>query len=158
MLGAVVLMALSAVRPAQATTIGPDAFGYTARDVGIAFVDISGTGTQVLANDDDSVVSAAIGFGFNFYGNSIATAFIRATAGSRSTPVMPPSRTGISRRNRNWRHPAYRGCGTQWSDNPRSGHQLGRRNRHVMAVKIGRPRETPGTVTSSRSSEYGNNR
>ena len=76
MLGAVVLMALSAVRPAQATTIGPDAFGYTARDVGIAFVDISGTGTQVLANDDDSVVSAAIGFGFNFYGNSFATAFI----------------------------------------------------------------------------------
>jgi hypothetical protein len=68
--------ALAAPQVAEAASIGPDSFGYTAHDRAIGFVNISGTGTQVLANVDDQAVSAPIGFGFNFYGTSYGTAFI----------------------------------------------------------------------------------
>ena len=62
---------------AHATTIGPDAFGYTAtNEVPFAFVDISATGTRVLDNVDDQTVGAAIGFDFNFYGTTFDNLFI----------------------------------------------------------------------------------
>jgi hypothetical protein len=58
-------------------TIGPDAFGYRASDsASFSFVDITSTGTRILANDDDSAVSANIGFNFNFYGASQNSLFI----------------------------------------------------------------------------------
>lgn len=59
---------------AQATTIGPDAYGYTATDtVGFAFEDISGTGTSVLAGADDGAVTVPLGFTFNIYGNAFTS-------------------------------------------------------------------------------------
>jgi PEP-CTERM motif-containing protein len=59
-------------------TIGPDSFGYTGSNTAqvFSYVDISGTGTRVLANDDDNTVSANIGFNFNFYGTSYSNLFI----------------------------------------------------------------------------------
>jgi len=66
--------ALVATATAQAATIGPDAFGYRATDdVRFVFQDISGSGTRVLAGTDDSTVSAAIGFTFNFYGTGFSS-------------------------------------------------------------------------------------
>ncbi len=63
-----------AVGTSRATTIGPDAFGYSATNVvAFSFHDISATGTRVLNGNDDSFVSAAIGFTFNFYGTSYTT-------------------------------------------------------------------------------------
>jgi hypothetical protein len=57
--------------------LGPDAFGYTATDgVGYEFIDISGTGTAILTNNDDNFSSVPIGFGFEFYGQSYFTAHI----------------------------------------------------------------------------------
>ena len=54
--------------PARATSIGPDAYGYTASDVGYAWVDISATGAPGLTSDADAFTSADLGFTFTFYG------------------------------------------------------------------------------------------
>lgn len=60
--------------PAQATDIGPDAYGYIATDtVPYAFEDISGTGTAVLAGADDETTTVPIGFTFNYYGADYTT-------------------------------------------------------------------------------------
>jgi cysteine-rich repeat protein len=62
------------VRAAWATTIGPDAFDYTATDsVSFAFEDITSTGTRVLSGADDSSVTEPLGFTFPFYGQSFNT-------------------------------------------------------------------------------------
>jgi hypothetical protein len=73
LLGIVSLVATSSV--SLAATGGPDAFGYTFDDSnapqGPAYdwVEISGTGTQVLYSSDDYVVSnIPLGFFFNYYG------------------------------------------------------------------------------------------
>jgi hypothetical protein len=55
--------------PAQAVSIGPDSYGYTATDeVTYSFVDISPSGTRELIDSDDLTSSASLGFSFNFYG------------------------------------------------------------------------------------------
>jgi hypothetical protein len=60
----------------NASTIGPDAFGYTASyEVPFAFEDISSTGTRVLANEDLGTTNANLGFSFNFYGVNYNSAF-----------------------------------------------------------------------------------
>ena len=72
-----ITMGLIGSIPASATTIGPDAFGYTATDsVPYAFVDISATGTQVLPNVDDSFAPVPMGFTFNFSGTAYTNAFL----------------------------------------------------------------------------------
>jgi hypothetical protein len=99
-------VALFVVPTLSATTIGPDAFGYTATNVAYTFTDISSTGTRVLAGTDDSVVSAGLGFTFDFYGNARSTAFISTNglitfvSGNSSyssrplgTPLSPPQPT-----------------------------------------------------------------
>ncbi len=54
-----------------AATVGPDVFGYTASDAVVYnFTDISGTGTRVLVNQDDTAILAGLGFNFTFYGRS----------------------------------------------------------------------------------------
>ena len=61
---------------ARATTIGPDASGFTANNsTAFAFEEISGTGTRVLPNTDDGFVSVPIGFTFNFYGTGYSSLF-----------------------------------------------------------------------------------
>jgi len=56
------------------TAVGPDAFGYEGRDETepfgpvYDFIDISGTGTDLMLSGDDAGVTAPIGFAFNFYG------------------------------------------------------------------------------------------
>lgn len=65
-------LALSCSLPAA--PIGPDAFGYTATDIQARFLDISGTGTQILTFSDDDALEIPIGFGFGFYGTSHTTA------------------------------------------------------------------------------------
>jgi hypothetical protein len=73
---ALTLFAIVLATPVSAATIGPDAFGYTATDeVAFGFVDISGTGTNILDNFDDSFVQRAIGFSFSFYGTSFTDVF-----------------------------------------------------------------------------------
>jgi len=60
----------------RATTIGPDASGFTANNTtAFAFEEISGTGTRVLPNTDDGFVSVPLGFTFNFYGTSYTSVF-----------------------------------------------------------------------------------
>lgn len=78
-------------RTTLATNIGPDAAGYTATDsVPFSFEDISTTGTRVLAGEDDSFVSAPLGFAFEFYGTVYTSVFLSSngmvtfTAGNRS--------------------------------------------------------------------------
>ncbi len=64
MIGAV----LALCGPARATSIGPDAYGYTASDVAYAWSDISATGTKRLTSDADAFTSADLPFTFTFYG------------------------------------------------------------------------------------------
>ena len=59
---------------------GPDSFGYTFADSNTPggptydWIEISGTGTDVLSNSDDAVSSAtALGFFFNFYGTDYSS-------------------------------------------------------------------------------------
>lgn len=71
-------------------TIGPDAFGYSASNsASFSFVDITSTGTRILANNDDDALSANIGFNFKFYGASQSSLFISSngllTFGSANT-------------------------------------------------------------------------
>src|SRR5205809_4705742 len=75
-LGAVLASLLASAVPARATTIGPDAFGYTATDQEpFSFVDISTTGTRVLAGSAEGTYFASIGFTFKFYGTGHPTAY-----------------------------------------------------------------------------------
>ncbi len=61
----------------RATTIGPDASGFTANNTtAFAFQEISGSGTRVLSNTDDGFVAVPIGFTFNFYGTSQTSLFV----------------------------------------------------------------------------------
>lgn len=68
--------ALGLAASLPAATIGPDAFGYVARDVQAQFLDISSTGTQILTFSDDDAVEIPIGFGFSFYGSGYSTACV----------------------------------------------------------------------------------
>ena len=62
------------VKPAEALTLGPDAYGYSATDeIPFSFTDISGTGTRILAGADDASSTANVGFNFNFYGANYNT-------------------------------------------------------------------------------------
>jgi hypothetical protein len=55
------------IRPAGAQ----DAFGYTATSaVTYSYIDITGTGTAVLANVDDGTATLNLPFGFKFYGTT----------------------------------------------------------------------------------------
>jgi len=62
------------------TNIGPDSFGYTASNTSqtFHFIEIAGTGTQILANDDESSVFSNIGFTFNFYGTPYNGLFVNS--------------------------------------------------------------------------------
>jgi uncharacterized repeat protein (TIGR03803 family) len=58
-------------------TNGVSAVGYVVSgSAPFAFENISGTGTRVLADVDDSFVSANIGFNFNFYASNYTSLFI----------------------------------------------------------------------------------
>jgi hypothetical protein len=71
------VMLIGTAAGARAAVIGPDTYGYTAtNNIPYTFTDISGSGTQVLTNDDDSAVAAALGFGFDFYGTGYTSLFI----------------------------------------------------------------------------------
>ncbi len=59
-----------------AAAIGPDAFGYTAFSTRFNFVNISCTGTTILANNNDTAQSVGIGFNFGFYGSTQTSAFV----------------------------------------------------------------------------------
>src|SRR4051812_15006244 len=73
---AVAMLAATFASAARATTIGPDASGFTATNTtAFAFEDVSGTGTRVLPNTDDGFVSIPIGFNFNFYGTTYTSLF-----------------------------------------------------------------------------------
>lgn len=73
-----VLLTLSlmlAIPGVSALSGGPDYYGYTFADSNTpggpfySWLDISGTGTQVLPNEDDENITVPIGFNFRFYGN-----------------------------------------------------------------------------------------
>ncbi len=75
---ATVAMLLASI-PVRATTIGPDAHGYTATDQAqYNFVDIRSTGTTAFNgySDDGSRGPINIGFSFDFYGNSYSTLYV----------------------------------------------------------------------------------
>jgi len=65
---------------AQAAAVGPDSYGYTADTVAYTFEDISGTGTQILADQDDAAESVPVGFAFNFYGASYSDVNVSTNA------------------------------------------------------------------------------
>lgn len=71
-LGTLVVGATLLLGPsANALTIGPDAFGYTATDeIAFNFTDVTTTGTQTLADHDDATDTVGLGFSFNFYGTN----------------------------------------------------------------------------------------
>lgn len=80
---------------------GPDSFGYTFADSNTPggptydWIEISGTGTEVLSNSDDAVSSAtALGFFFNFYGPTTA-ASLSQTMGCFSQRALSISTTMI---------------------------------------------------------------
>lgn len=52
-------------------SLAGDAFGYTASStVMFSYLDVSSTGTAVLANTDDGTVNLTLPFGFRFYGTT----------------------------------------------------------------------------------------
>lgn len=64
-----VLLILAAVASLSATSVGPDAAGYTATDeTAYSFVNIASTGIRTLALTDDGTTTANIGFPFGLYG------------------------------------------------------------------------------------------
>lgn len=70
-------MALGLAVGAHAETRGPDSYGYVATDqVTYTFNDITGTGTQVLNNVDDSTVQVSLGMNFDFYGATYTSAYL----------------------------------------------------------------------------------
>lgn len=65
------------------SSIGPDGFGYSAVAITPQFVDISGTGTAILAGADDTFTrlrsnSNLSGFSFNLYGTNYTSFFVNA--------------------------------------------------------------------------------
>jgi hypothetical protein len=79
--------------PASAAIIGPDAFGYVADTAAVGlFQDISATGTQILANDDDVAVAVPMTVGFPFYGVTYSQVFVATngllTFGSGNTTFV----------------------------------------------------------------------
>ena len=70
------LLALAGLRVHAVPAPGPNAFGYTALATSFSFENIAPTGTQVLANDDETFVSIPIGFTFNYYGAPQTLAFV----------------------------------------------------------------------------------
>lgn len=74
--GVPVLMLL-AMLSAQASSVGPDTFGYMANDAtAYSFVDVASTGIGVLAGADDDKAVVNIGFPFTFYGQSYTSACV----------------------------------------------------------------------------------
>ncbi len=62
---------------ARGSTLGPDAFGYIANDATpYSFVDISSTGSSVLAGADDDRAEVGLGFPFVFYGRTFTSVCI----------------------------------------------------------------------------------
>ncbi|MEW6320625.1 MAG: hypothetical protein AB1635_06005 [Acidobacteriota bacterium] len=58
---------------ALASTLGPDAGGYTATDeTAYSFVNIASTGVRTLAGTDDAALEVPIGFSFELYGQAHA--------------------------------------------------------------------------------------
>jgi len=54
-----------------AATIGPDSYGFRASSNGVfSFVDISTTGTRILAGSDDDAAELSLPFTFSFYGSN----------------------------------------------------------------------------------------
>src|SRR5579875_3087951 len=87
------LIVLCFAAAASAGTIGPDAFGYTASNAPYGFVDITMTGTQILAASDDDTQTVDLGFAFNFYGQSYTQTCIGANglmAFNGCEPGNPP--------------------------------------------------------------------
>src|SRR6266567_4540983 len=68
------LLAALLVLPGLARAVsapGPDAFGYTvAPTTNFTFLQITNGGTRTLYFDDDTALTANIGFTFNFYGTN----------------------------------------------------------------------------------------
>lgn len=65
------LLAASLICLGAAPLRAADAFGYTASSsVPFSYIDVSGTGTSVLANTDDGTATLALPFGFRFYGTT----------------------------------------------------------------------------------------
>jgi hypothetical protein len=65
------LLAATLICAGPAYLRAADAFGYTASNsVPFSYLDISGTGTSVLANTDDGTATLALPFGFRFYGTT----------------------------------------------------------------------------------------
>ena len=65
------LLASALLLPGIAPLHAADAFGYTASNsVPFSYLDVSGTGTSVLANTDDGTAVLALPFGFRFYGTT----------------------------------------------------------------------------------------
>lgn len=68
---AVLLLSVLAATPAFGGSVGPDSYGYLARDsVAYSFTDIAGTGVAVLAGADDDRALVNLGFTFPFYGRN----------------------------------------------------------------------------------------
>jgi hypothetical protein len=64
------LVAASAA-PAAAASVGPDSYGYVAKDTSYSFIDLStssGATPRHTVLQDDGTVTESIGFTFNFYG------------------------------------------------------------------------------------------
>jgi hypothetical protein len=77
---------------AQATVIGPDAFGYSATDeIAFNWMDISSTGTATGLTDDD-YTRASLGFSFSFYGN----AYSDISIGSNGTLYFADDYLGLN--------------------------------------------------------------
>jgi len=100
---ALVALLLGLAAPVSARTIGPDAYGYTATDqVPFSFVDISSTGTRVLAGTDGGTYLASIGFTFNFYGLNRVTAIISTNGYLYFPPQGSGSNVGVAVLSDDW--------------------------------------------------------
>src|SRR5262249_27772152 len=62
------LASLAGAQMLHGTTIGPDAFGYSAANAPFSFTDITGTGTRILPASDDDTLTVDLSFLFQFYG------------------------------------------------------------------------------------------
>ena len=77
----------------------PDAFGYTGFTIASQFVDISGTGTAILAGIDDGFqkLTSLSGFKFSFYGTTYGALFVSSngliTFGSGNASFVPTDLT-----------------------------------------------------------------
>jgi|SRR5579871_219096 len=65
------------IQIAPASTIGPDVFGYTATNAIYSYIDISATGTNVLAGLTDNFAGPiSLGFPFVFYGTTYTQVYL----------------------------------------------------------------------------------